>query len=57
MISFSCQLLAQASTVTRTGLEPSYYHRFPFPPWVSFLVLLLAVVAHAYSPYYYLDFH
>ena len=44
MISFSCQLLAQASTVTRTGLEPSYYHRFPFPPWVSFLVLLLAVL-------------
>ncbi len=44
MISFSCQLLAQAPSVTRTGLEPSYYHRFPFPPWVSFLVLLLAVL-------------
>jgi hypothetical protein len=44
MISFSCQLLAQAVDVTRTGLEPSYYHRFPFPPWVSVLVLIVAVL-------------
>lgn len=44
MIHLSCQLLAQAVDSLRTGLEPSYYHRFPFSPWVSALVLLGAIL-------------
>ena len=44
MIHLSSQLLAQAEDSLRTGLEPSYYHRFPFSPWVSALVLLGAIL-------------
>jgi hypothetical protein len=40
----SLQLLAQAAQSARTGLEPSYFHRFAFAPWVSTLVLLGSIL-------------
>ena len=48
MMASLLRLLAQATPPAATGLEPTYFHRFPLPAGLTLLVVVASIALAAY---------